>query len=232
MEECAAVIDISTSPHSKSAKTCVNNKTNMDKEQDLELLELDQSTNHKNQLTEKNTSLSEAANYLIQFFYKTNQKYSCTRTKIGKLLSIAAMKCARLGIQLFAEEIFKYDGCGTTINGLNGIIDRDIYFEYEYLDKREIIQDTIQENSFIPSQYAEISRLDMDVKKLIEDVFVRFGSYSASDLGSCINPIVDCDKLTEANGRINLSEFSQLDNCIIELIIKNATNEVIDYILG
>lgn len=41
---------------------------------------------HGNEMKNINVSLKSAANYFIQLFYKTGCKYSCTQTKIGKLL--------------------------------------------------------------------------------------------------------------------------------------------------
>jgi hypothetical protein len=53
-------------------------------------------------------NLRECMNYLIQLFYKTDKRYSCTRSKISKLLSILAFKYAVYSIQLFDEKIFRY----------------------------------------------------------------------------------------------------------------------------
>ena len=39
---------------------------------------------------------TDIVDYLISLFYKTNKKYSCSRTKIGKLLSILEFKYARM----------------------------------------------------------------------------------------------------------------------------------------
>ena len=45
--------------------------------------------------TDAATGLIDAANYFIQLYYKTGEKYSCSITKLGKLLSIAAFICAK-----------------------------------------------------------------------------------------------------------------------------------------
>ena len=54
------------------------------------------STDSKDRLMkELHTDLEKATCYLVQFFYKTGRLYSCTRTKLRKLLSIVAFVYAR-----------------------------------------------------------------------------------------------------------------------------------------
>lgn len=82
--------------------------------------------NSKSKMQNSNLRLKEITYYLIQQFYKTGEKYSCTQTKLGKLLSILAFKYARNGQKLFDTPIYKYPPrCGTLIKALT-FIPKDI----------------------------------------------------------------------------------------------------------
>lgn len=169
--------------------------------------------------------VEECANYLIQLFYKTDKRYSCTRTKIGKLLSILAFKYAVQKDEcLFPLEIYRYPKCGTLIIGIQMYVDRDVYHRYPYDNsKKRISRKELKENVDIPDSYKEIQSLSEEVKKDIEDVFFTFGAYSQEDLSEELNPIVEYEGICENNDRINL------DNLIL-LIGKLPGNKVVDYI--
>ena len=164
-------------------------------------------------MTNLNVSLEESANYLIQLFYNTGKRYSCTRTKIGKLLSIVAFLYARNNQKLFNEDIYKYDDCGTAINELKAHIDRDVYNQIEYQDDEQEYQEMI-DNSFGLDDVAEkhliCCSLPEDVRTNIETIFRRFGSFSPYNLGQCICPIVNCGGVTTDSGIIDLSKLFAL----------------------
>lgn len=157
-----------------------------------------------------NVNLKQSANYLIQLFFKTGKKYSCTRTKIGKLLSIVAFEYALDGKQVFNETIYKYEeDCGTAIQEIMNYFDKDIYIQYIDLDNQQYISDDFNEN-LMQIEYADYNTLDISVRNVIENVFRTFGSYSSSQLAKCINPIVNQANITDANGEINIQEISNI----------------------
>ena len=169
-------------------------------------------------------NLRECMNYLIQLFYKTDKRYSCTRSKISKLLSILAFKYAVYSIQLFDEKIFRYDECGTIINDIEAWADREVYFccSYDKLEK-SISQENLNENVDIPPYYQEISSLSSELKEAIEYVFFAFGAYSTTELSELLNPIVEYKGICRPDGSIELNE-------IIWLRHKLPGNKVLDHI--
>lgn len=172
--------------------------------------------------------VDECANYLIQFFYKTNKRYSCTRTKIGKLLSILAFKYAvKYDENIFSWEIYRYPGCGTLIAGLQCYVDRDVYFAYPYDNsKKRISRNELNENADIPDRYKDVSNLDPKLKEEIENVFFTFGAYSQSDLSDELNPIVEFNGICRHDGSIDLDAVANLDknqfrgNKVVEYMFK------------
>lgn len=175
-------------PHCKSDCTCLTNKN----------------------MNELNVSLLEAANYLIQLFYQTDKKYSCTRTKVGKLLSIVAFVYAKKGEKLFAETIYRFDTCGTAINELKFFVDRDVYIQYQYCDDCKYIHDELKHSEDVLEKHKKIDTIDNELKIVIEDVFRRFGSFPAYDLGQCINPIVNLPQMTNENNEIQLNKIQSI----------------------
>lgn len=171
--------------------------------------------------------VEECANYLIQFFYKTDKRYSCTRTKIGKLLSILAFKYAvNYDENIFPRQIYRYSECGTIIASLQCYVDRDVYFDYPYVNsKKRISRNELNENADIPGRYKEVSNLAPGLKKDIEDVFFTFGAYSQVDLSDVLNPIVEYEGICNSEGIIDLSK-------IILLHDKLPGNKVLDYIFN
>lgn len=174
----------------------------------------------------KYESLARCKNYFIQLFYKTGKRYSCTRTKLGKLLSILAFKYAANDKLLFFEEIYRYPNCGTAIKELMCGIERDVYREYAYEDgKKRIHKHELKANVDIPKMYPDISLLKPEIKKDIEDVFFNFGAYSQSDLSDVLNPIVEYEGICNSEGIIELEK-------IILLHDKLPGNKVLDYIFN
>ena len=173
-------------------------------------------------LVEIHVNLRESANYLIQLFYQTKKRYSCTRTKVGKLLSIVAFVYAKSGKKLFDEAIFKYDNCGTSINELKVYIDRDVYIQYQYEDDCQYINSEFLHHEDIIEKHKDIDSVDDTLKKVIEDVFRNFGAFSAYDLGQCINPIVNLPQMVNEKGEIQLHIIPTID---FELFAEGVLNE-------
>lgn len=211
--ECTAIIE-----HSKVG--CLDNKNIYRLEVYAEIVispEFPQSgsglaCSKKTSMEKKYIDLAQATYYLIQLFYQTGQKYSCTRTKLGKLLSIAAFYYARKNQILFKESICKYDGCGTTIKELSFIVDRDVYIRYSYSDsKSDISTNEIDETLFVPEKFTQVERLSDEIKDALKNVFIKFGAYNAVELGRALNIIVQHSDVSDVNGKINLCVISQLD---------------------
>ena len=194
MEANADCLNTSNLPHGGHIDACLN-KMNM------ENMKID---------------LTKATNYLVQLFYKTNLRYTCTRTKIGKLLSIVAFVYARQDKLLFEETIHKYDQCGTAIYEImERFKDSDIYTRIVYEDCENRVPDVVMANAVIskvtiPDEYEDIVGLDVDVISTIDSVFQMFGAYSPSALGECINPIVNYQDVTNPEGEVVLSNISKL----------------------
>lgn len=154
---------------------------------------------NKNELEKLNVDLISATNYLILLFFKSGQKYTCSRTKIGKLLTIVAFTYAVEKKLLFNEKVYKYGNCGTAINEILDKYDRDIYISNPIDDNEQTISfgdKTINDlDESIKREYGDNLKLDISVKRRIDDVFIKFGSYSASRLGDCINCIINIDDI-------------------------------------
>ena len=157
-----------------------------------------------------NIDILQATNYLISLFYRTEKKYSASRTKIGKLMSIVAFIYARMGIKLFEEHIFRYDNCGTIIPKLNKL-SIDIYVFYHYDDDKEYINDDFFIDYEMPETYKDFKDVPEDVKLVIEDVFRNFGAYSQVNLGDCLNKIVYLDGFVDSDDVVILEELKDLE---------------------
>lgn len=181
-------------------------------------------------MVELNIDLTELANYLIQFFYKTDERYTCTRTKIGKLLSIAQFYyVVKKNKKLFRECIYKYGDCGTSINELKLVIDRDVYLRPEYMDAPiKISESEIKSICNPPSKYQQICHLPDEGKNIILDVFIHFGAYSASDLGKLLMPIISIDNVVVKNDQIDLETIYKLK--LEDFQINDQNNDLIKYI--
>lgn len=162
-------------------------------------------------LQDLNINFRQATNYLITLFYKTEQRYSTGRTKIGKLMSIVAFVYARWGQRLFVDEIYKYDDCGTIIASLD-FISREVYVTWGASDDdKQYIHDDLCIDCNIPNYYSNCVDVPEDVKFVIEDVFRNFGAYSQGDLGNCLNLIVDLDYMVDNKKLIRLEKIQELD---------------------
>jgi len=184
----------------------------------------------ESKLNNLNTSLRESAYYLISFFYKTGKKYSCTQTKLGKLLSILAFRYAVNGQRLFEETIYKYPpNCGTLIKEMTMIASKDVYIRSiinENPDNPSRVTDQIDNCIEIPTQFRSIDNLTSEIKLEIESLFIRFGAYPADVLGRLINPIVD-NIVSPSSDEVILDKLFDLKR---DSLNTDGPNDVIDYI--
>ena len=188
-----------------------------------------------------NIEIKKLTYYLVLLFFKTDCKYSCTSTKIGKMLSILAFKYAYNGVLLFNDEVRKYDNCGTMIENSSCWLYRNEYVCWKDQNNKEYITDELKEPIDLPDklncryrEFCKYSDLPSYVKKEVEEVFRYFGAYSHVDLSEVLNPIVDM-LTTESYGKIDLSKISNIidevtqDNEVIKYLKSNPiSNEVIN----
>jgi len=170
-------------------------------------------------------NLEVASKYLLEFFKITDEKYSCSRTKIGKLLSIVAFVYARKDVRIFKEEIHKYNDCGTSIDELRSFVPLNLYRNSTYSDNNASISDDLS----IDNTTDEYSILSNDLRKTIKDVFMRFGAYLPLNLGKSINTIVEYPGVTSDDGIINLDAIKNID---VNNISASHNGDVIEYILN
>ena len=182
----------------------------------------------KNVMIERKINLPQATYYLVGLFYQTGQKYSCTRVKIGKLLSIVAFLYARKDELLFDEKIYKYSGCGTTIKEINYFLDRDIYICHTCNDRSSSIDfGELNAEASIPEKYQKTDLVPDDVKATIKEVFFHFGAYSALELGNCLNAILSYCEVS-ADDEISLDAFAKLEQICPSDKVFNS--DIIDYL--
>lgn len=174
-------------------------------------------------LEKLNVDLGELCCFLIQLFNNTEKKYSCSRTKVGKILSILAFKYAMNGEKLFSERIYKYDGCGTSVETLIGIVCRDEYFSYRYHDDKREIHDEFNNCVEMPLKWQRQANIPYEVMIDTEDVFRKFGAYSQTDLSEVLNPIVE-ELTDESYGEIELWKIPFIINDL------DQNNAVIKYL--
>ncbi len=173
-------------------------------------------------ITGNYVSLVDVADFFIGLFKFTGESYTCTRTKIGKLLSVLAFKLAKNNVKIFSENILDYNNCGTIIPVLNAYYDSEIYTKVTYLDGVFEIEGDFTtfgiDNTTIPS----------DIRELAKIVFKKFGAFDAYYLGQCISRFINMDNILE-DGIVNLEVIP----CLSIEDYENVEDfrEVIDYIL-
>lgn len=179
-------------------------------------------------MQELHTDFKELTNYLIHLFYQTNKNYSCTRTKIGKLLSIIAFTYALEDVKLFDETIYEYEDCGTIIGELNYIVCREEYFTFANKDDKKFIDIPFNLNAEIPSIREKTATISIEIRERTEKIFRRFGSYTQVDLSKILNPIIQNSKITNNKKEIDLIKFKNLKKS--EIYRENQDNELINYL--
>ncbi len=181
-------------------------------------------------MEELNANLEEATNYLIQWFYKTGQRYSCTRTKVGKLLSIVALVYARQNKRVFKENVYKYTDCGMAIYEImERFMATDIYRQYSYEDTNEAIVNSPIIDCEIPSEYQNTSSVSDETRGIIDQVFQLFGAYLPSYLGECLNPIAEAPGVTTLENIIDLAKIQKLDKSLFDSVDEKY-RRVIDFL--
>lgn len=133
-------------------------------------------------------NLQNAAKYMVQFYYFTEEKYSCTNAKIEKLLSIASLIEMKFGNQLFIEAIYNKN-CGIGFPQLGETLLADMTSGTYTCETR--INDTINPNLSCPAYYITDIQLNENEKNLFTNVFREFGAYDSKKLGKVIDQFKD-----------------------------------------
>ena len=187
-----------------------------------------QNMDAKEKMNNLNINLKELTYYLIQLFYQTGRRYSCTQTKLGKLLSILAFRYAHNGNILFEETIYKYPpNCGALIKDLT-FVPREIYtrdINADDFDMSSPIDVAIDTSIDIQESYKMDFTLSNEVISEIETVFRLFGAYTPYKLGELLNPVVN--KIKSDGNELNLEKLKELN---ITDFSTSEINAVIDYI--
>lgn len=124
-----------------------------------------------------------AAKYLIQLYYKTEEQFRCTGTKIEKLLSIAAMIEMKHHDLLFADEIV-INLCGTGIPVVSEFTWDDIIDGKKNEDGNDILRELINEDAYVPAMFnIDKDMISCNIKRMLEDLFFKFGNFSSKRLG-------------------------------------------------
>lgn len=184
------------------------------------------------ELEKRNIELKKITYYFIQLFFQTGKKYSCTQTKLGKLISIVALYYARNNVQLFDEKISKYKpNCGTLIEALafipKSIYSRDI-FEQDN-DKNDVISEKMLSGKKSEQYSVDEDEIPEDVRNQIRDVFINFGAYCGGALAKCLNPIVD-EIISDDGETLDLSKVQKLS--LNNFAGNKESREVIEYLLN
>lgn len=179
-----------------------------------------------------NVSLEKMVDYFIALFRATGERYSCSRTKLGKLISIVAFKFAHNNYKLLSEKIYRYDNCGTYIKELSSIVDRDVYVCLSYEDNKNVVipLDAISLN--IASPICDNIVKNNELVATIRTVFSRFGAYKATDLGDEISALITTlSNFVSEDGSIDLNIFNQKTN-IDDYERELKDNRVVSYIFS
>ena len=185
----------------------------------------------KIRMRELHVDLEKATYYLISLFEETGKIYTCTRIKLGKILSIAAFKCARNGILLFDEHIFKHCQCGSVVEGISAFTNMEAYICFSCKDGNKKVSDDYDKKIVGNISIFENEDFDIDfVTELIKDVFERFGAYSARALGECISSIVDCEGVSVKLEGVDLEKVDLEKVSMLTLQDVKARNELVEYL--
>lgn len=154
----------------------------------------------------KKISAFDGANFIIQLYYKTGQKYHCARSKVEKLLSIAGFVVMAKNAESLYNENIVLNSCGTGFAEFPGYFPPDLIEGTEKETNaplEEQILQSLDESAVIPLAYNELSDdLEEATKKLLENVFIKFGNYGSDKLGKAIDEFKKEVAVKDSNGRL------------------------------
>ena len=132
--------------------------------------------------------LNDAMWYLIDMFEQT-KRYSATKTKIAKLLSIAAFKYAMNNKVLFSTYIYKYPNCGCFIADVDALMTMSDYLLMEYEDAPEVVPSPVLNEISEPVNKYARCLTNKPAQTVLKSVFANFGAYRVQDLNKVLIPL-------------------------------------------
>ena len=138
----------------------------------------------KNMVCAEEINILEAAKFVVQLYYRAEQKYHCTLTKVEKILAIADLIVMRDGTELFSDKIVSHD-CGVGFPILSNFLYSNIVSGED--EQSQPITCALDENIDIPKMYQISDDFPKYVKDILTNVFREFGDYTAKDLGLSFN---------------------------------------------
>lgn len=159
--------------------------------------------------------------YLISLFYRTNCKFECSRRKINRLLTIYKLCCDKNGYDCFEDKFYIGEPYSYVL-GIN-FIPREVYCRYFYDEYDEnslffecILKEDdvscIENMPFMYKQFIKGIKISEESKKLLEDVFKKFGGFKFQKMANDIDEIME-----------NIPTIKMLD--IMEHIDKDKIND-------
>ena len=157
-----------------------------------------------------NMSVKNITNHVIREYWNSRVgglRISCTRTKIGKMLTIIqilSLKCRR---EIAFDELIVSETCGTSVPILSvyrypydiwelnkgrtldePFQSRDDFFERNSRMSKDEVE---RINEDIPKLYEIQQEICGPLQRIIEDVFYEFGAYDSYEIGKLINDFKD-----------------------------------------
>lgn len=140
-------------------------------------------------MREMEINIKPYAIYLISLYYKTGCKYSCTRSKINKLLIIFKLCFIKNNLKTFDNKLIIYENF-SYFEDLSIIMEKDVYCTEKSIEENSKIIDKLNEMVEIPPMYKTYIKLAEEEKKLLEIIFREFGNFNINYLSDKIEPIV------------------------------------------
>lgn len=184
-------------------------------------------------------------NRIIQNYWKyrvDGQKIACTRTKIGKLLTVVNILSIKCKDKPAFEDIIVSETCGTSVPilsvyrypydiwelgeertfGESAFSSKNNFFEQ---DEKLTLEQIEEVNEPLPELYKIKEAVDETLNRIIDDVFMEFGAYDSYDIGDYINAFKSkiCNEEVVDNGKVRswLTEIqtqTKENNKLIEFI--------------
>lgn len=140
-------------------------------------------------------NILDAANFIIQLYFKTGKKYRCSRTKVEKLLVIAqliSIKDNNQSNKLLSEKICS-NPCGAGFPVLSKYLFSEIIDTEEDESGNAIDCSLIKEDAEYPVIYRIVDEdsFTPTIRKILRDVFLEFGNCKIKELGEWCNQFKD-----------------------------------------
>lgn len=184
-------------------------------------------------LNMKKTSLFYAANYLVHLYDKVSGEFASDPVKIQKLLFIALLySFSHFGESFLDEDVeIEYCECGIKIRKIYDEI-RNFISDGEKKDSTIVLPEIIDEiQKYKKSTIYGFDELHLpeEIRIILNNVFIRFGSYNSTTLGLLINEL----KAGISDGIFSLDipiifKASDIHELLDETKIEN--NEIMEYI--